>query len=84
MDEDRALAIDAGQVSPQQSCRRQAGLSKRRVAQASIGQSRLPQVSEGEIGAIKLKAGEEIVVGDHAYRIKDKFLKRFPADGVRQ
>ena len=32
----------------------------------------------------RLKAGEEIVVGDHGYRIKDKFLKRFPADGAQQ
>ena len=32
----------------------------------------------------RLKAGEEIVVGDHAYRIKDKFLKRSPADGAQE
>ena len=31
----------------------------------------------------RLKSGEEIVVGDHGYRIKDKFLKRFPADGTQ-
>jgi hypothetical protein len=32
----------------------------------------------------RLKAGEEIVVGDQAYRIKDKFLKRSPADGAQE
>ena len=31
-----------------------------------------------------LKAGEEIVIGDHAYRIKDKFLKRSPTDGAQE
>ena len=39
----------------------------------------LPELN-GASGFIdRLKAGEEIVVGDHGYRIKDKFLKRFPA-----
>ena len=40
---------------------------------------------KGDSGFIdRLKAGEEIVVGDHGYRIKDKFLKRFPADGAQK
>ena len=44
----------------------------------------LPEL-KGASGFIdRLKAGEEIVVGDHGYRIKDKFLKRFPADGTQQ
>ena len=44
----------------------------------------LPEL-KGVSGFIdRLKAGEEIVVGDHGYRIKDKFLKRFPADGAQQ
>ena len=44
----------------------------------------LPEL-KGASGFIdRLKAGEEIVVGDHGYRIKDKFLKRFPADGAQQ
>ena len=44
----------------------------------------LPEL-KGVSGFIdRLKAGEEIVVGDHGYRIKDKFLKRFRADGAQQ
>jgi hypothetical protein len=44
----------------------------------------LPEL-KGASGFIdRLKAGEEIVVGDHGYRIKDKFLKRFPADGAQK
>ena len=44
----------------------------------------LPEL-KGASGFIdRLKAGEEIVVGDHGYRIKDKFLKRFPAAEAQQ
>ena len=44
----------------------------------------LPEL-KGASGFIdRLKAGEEIVVGDHGYRIKDKFLKRFAADGTQK
>ena len=44
----------------------------------------LPEL-KGVSGFIdRLKAGEEIVEGDHGYRIKDKFLMRFPADGAQQ
>ena len=32
----------------------------------------------------RLKGGEGIDVGDYAYRIKDKFLKRFRADGAQE
>jgi len=28
----------------------------------------------------RMKSGEELTVGNYTYRIKDKFLKRFPAD----
>ena len=44
----------------------------------------LPEL-KGASGFIdRLKAGEEIVVGDHGYRIKDKFLKRFRAGATQE
>jgi len=43
----------------------------------------LPELKAASEFIDRLKAGEEIVVGDHGYRIKDKFLKRFPADGTQ-
>ena len=43
----------------------------------------LPELKGASEFIARLKAGEEIVVGDHGYRIKDKFLKRFPADGTQ-
>jgi len=39
----------------------------------------LPELKGASEFIDRLKAGEEIVVGDHGYKIKDKFLKRFPA-----
>jgi hypothetical protein len=39
----------------------------------------LPELKGASEFIDRLKAGQEIVVGDHGYRIKDKFLKRFPA-----
>jgi hypothetical protein len=32
----------------------------------------------------RLRGGEEIAVGNYTYRIKDKFLKRFPANGSQE
>ncbi len=31
-----------------------------------------------------MKGGDEIVLGNYTYRIKDKFMKRFPADGTEE
>jgi hypothetical protein len=44
----------------------------------------LPELKGASRFIDRLKAGEEIVVGDHGYRIKDKFLKRFPAGEAHQ
>ncbi len=44
----------------------------------------LPELKSASGFIDRLKAGEEIVVGDHGYRIKDKFLKRFPAAEAQQ
>jgi hypothetical protein len=44
----------------------------------------LPEFQDASGFIDRLKAGEEIVVGDHGYRIKDKFLKRFPAGGAQE
>ena len=44
----------------------------------------LPEL-EGARGFIeKLRAGEEFIVGNYKYRIKDKFLKRFPTNGMQE
>ena len=32
----------------------------------------------------RMKGGEEMTVGNYTYRIKDKFLKRFPVDGAQE
>ena len=40
----------------------------------------LPELKDASGFIERLKAGEEIVVGDHGYRIKDKFLKRSPVE----
>ena len=39
----------------------------------------LPDLAGAREFIEKLKSGEELVIGNHRYRIKDKFLKRFPA-----
>ena len=44
----------------------------------------LPELQGAREFVERLKAGEEIVVGDHEYRIKDKFLKRFPSNGTQE
>ena len=39
----------------------------------------LPDLAGAREFIEKLKSGEELVIGNHKYRIKDRFLKRFPA-----
>jgi hypothetical protein len=41
----------------------------------------LPELASIRDVIEKMKGGDEIVVGNHVYRIKDKFLKRFPDEG---
>jgi hypothetical protein len=44
----------------------------------------LPELSGAKELIEKMKGGDEIVVGNYSYRIKDKFMKRFPADGPEE
>jgi len=44
----------------------------------------LPELAGARDFIERLKGGEGIDVGDYTYRIKDKFLKRFPADGAQE
>ena len=44
--------------------------------------SLLPELADAKEFIERLKAGEEFTVGDYTYRIKDKFLKRFPTGGT--
>ena len=44
----------------------------------------LPEFTAARDFIERLKGGEGIDVGDYTYRIKDKFLKRFPADGGQE
>ena len=44
----------------------------------------LPELEGASEFIERLKAGEELTVGDYTYRIKDKFLKRFQARGAQQ
>ena len=44
----------------------------------------LPEFTAARDFIERLKGGEGIDVGDYTYRIKDKFLKRFPADGAQE
>jgi hypothetical protein len=39
----------------------------------------LPDLAGAREFIERLKSGEELTIGNHKYRIKDKFLKRFPA-----
>jgi hypothetical protein len=41
----------------------------------------LPELEGARELIARMKGGEEIVAGNHVYRIKDKFMKRFPYDG---
>jgi len=41
----------------------------------------LPELEGAREIVARMKGGEEIVAGNHVYRIKDKFMKRFPYDG---
>jgi len=40
----------------------------------------LPELASAREIIEKMKSGEEFTVGNYTYRIKDRFLKRFPAD----
>jgi hypothetical protein len=42
----------------------------------------LPDLAGAHEFIDRLRGGEEIAVGNYNYRIKDKFLKRFPANGA--
>lgn len=44
----------------------------------------LPELQKARETIEKMKGGDEIVVGNYVYRIKDKFLKRFPYDGTEE
>jgi hypothetical protein len=44
----------------------------------------LPELAGARQVIERLKSGEEISAGNYRYRIKDKFLKRFPANGGTQ
>lgn len=44
----------------------------------------LPDLAGSREFIERLRAGEEIAVGNYTYRIKDKFLKRFPANGTQE
>jgi hypothetical protein len=44
----------------------------------------LPDLTGAREFIERLRAGEEISVGNYTYRIKDKFLKRFPANGSQE
>ena len=44
----------------------------------------LPELKGAREAIEKMKGGDEIVVGNYVYRIKDKFMKRFPADGTEE
>ncbi|MGD0639004.1 MAG: hypothetical protein ABSA72_13295 [Nitrososphaerales archaeon] len=44
----------------------------------------LPELSSIRETIERLKSGEELTVGNYTYRIKDKFLKRFPADATQE
>ena len=44
----------------------------------------LPELASIRDAIEKMKGGDEIVLGNYTYRIKDKFMKRFPADGTEE
>jgi hypothetical protein len=44
----------------------------------------LPDLASSHEFIERLRSGEEIAVGNYTYRIKDKFLKRFPANGSQE
>jgi len=44
----------------------------------------LPDLAGAHEFIERLRGGEEIAVGNYTYRIKDKFLKRFPANGSQE
>jgi hypothetical protein len=43
----------------------------------------LPELAGARDAIEKMKSGEELTVGNYTYRIKDKFLKRFPVDATQ-
>lgn len=48
------------------------------------GEDLLPEFAKARDFIERLKGGEGIDVGNYTYRIKDRFLKRYPADGARE
>jgi len=44
----------------------------------------LPELAGARDAIERMKSGEELTVGNHTYRIKDKFLKRFPTDAAQE
>jgi hypothetical protein len=44
----------------------------------------LPELTGAQDAIERMKAGEELTVGNYTYRIKDKFLKRFPVDSTQE
>ena len=44
----------------------------------------LPELAGARDAIERMKSGEELTVGSYTYRIKDKFLKRFPADATQE
>jgi len=44
----------------------------------------LPELAGARDAIERMKSGEELTVGSYTYRIKDKFLKRFPAAEAQQ
>jgi hypothetical protein len=43
--------------------------------------SPLPELEPAREFLEKLRAGDDLTVGSYRYRLRDKFLKRYPADG---
>jgi hypothetical protein len=43
----------------------------------------LPELAGARDAIERMKSGEELTVGNYTYRIRDKFLKRFPADATQ-
>ena len=44
----------------------------------------LPELAGARDAIEKMKSGEELTVGNYTYRIKDKFLKRFPTGATQE
>ena len=44
----------------------------------------LPELASARDLIERMKSGEGLTVGNYTYRIKDKFLKRFGADGAQE